>query len=144
MVDIAPSSGFDDAWGWSVGGGLDLNGDPVMVSWELSGLWSQHDDLSGGVHYEGDLDVLRFTTGLRLSTRLTRAPLGAYVRGGGLWRQEESYGASAAGDEWGSYWGGGIEWWCAPNVTLGPSVTWMRGADSGREDVYVALTARIY
>ena len=145
VVEADSASGIQDAWGWSAAGGFDLNADALVVSWELNGQWSQHDVDAGGGALPEELDVLRIGTGVRVSTRLVEAPLGAYVRGGWMWREEESSAASVTTrDATGTYFGVGLEWWYTSYASLGPSVTWWSTGERSRDEVFVGLSARFY
>jgi hypothetical protein len=148
VFDLGRAAGpVDDAFGWSLGGGYDLNADALRLSWEVAAAWSEHDvGVPPLVEDEVDLRVLRLSSGLRLSTRLREAPLGAYVHGGAAWRNEASNDdqAFAGNDQWGTYAGAGLEWWFSDAGSLGPAVLYFRGHDDDLEETWFGLVARFY
>jgi hypothetical protein len=138
----------DEGFGVSIGGGLDFNADPLRVSWEIAGAWAPHDVNvlpTDPDDDEVDLDVVRLSTGLRATLTLQNAPLGAYVHGGFAWRNEDSSDfAYTENDQWGTYVGAGLEWWYAPNATLGPAFCRFDGDEDDLEELWFGLVARFY
>jgi hypothetical protein len=137
----------DEGFGWSIGGGYDFNSGPVRVSWEIAAAWSPHDvDQPPIEPDENDVDlfVSRWSTGIRAALRSARAPVGLYVHGGGMWREESSNDSGFADeDQWGYYAGGGLEWWYEPFASLGPAYLRFIGDEDVDED-WVGLVARFY
>ncbi|MCC7013811.1 MAG: hypothetical protein IT454_14740 [Planctomycetes bacterium] len=136
---------YQDAAGWSLGGGLDLNADRVAVAWEVEAAWSQHDVIDGFEELNNDYDIVRVSTGLRLHSRLEALPLGVYARGGLEWRDESSDSGLIVGrDELGSYFGVGLEWWYTPFAALGPLVGWSFDGDGQLSETRIGLAVRFY
>lgn len=137
----------DDGFGWSIGGGYDLNADLVRVSWEVALAWSPHDvGVTPNDPEEDDVDLyaMRWSTGLRATLRFDGVPLGAYVHGGGAWRDERSNDSAFPGDDqWGGYVGGGLEWWYEPNASLGPALLHFEGEEDV-DETWAGLVARFY
>jgi hypothetical protein len=138
-------SEYDDALGWTLAGGLDLNADRVGIAWELEGGWSQHDLATGGQPIENDVDVSRIATGVRIHSQLEEVPLGIYLRGGFEWRDESSDSGLRAGtDQLGSYFGAGLEWWYSPYAALGPCAGWFWGEHGDLVESRVGIAVRFY
>lgn len=128
-----------------IGGGFDFNDDPIVVSWELGALWSQHDLLVAGTTYDDELEVLRVLTGVRARARLHDLPLGVHLRAGVEWRDETSDNDIVVGtDQWGLYAGAGLDWWYTPFASMGPEILWFHGQDDGLDELHFALSARFY
>ncbi len=133
---------LDDALGWRLGGGYDLNTEPLRVSWEVDAQWSTH-DFDDGSGIESDMSAWVIGTGLRLSADLEFLPLSLWGRGGVAWRDERPGDALVDDlDGTGTYWGCGLEWRYSPVGSLGPSATWFRGEDDGPQTRFLALNMR--
>ncbi len=133
---------LEDALGWRLGGGYDLNTDPLRVSWEIDAQWATH-DFDDGSGIESDISAWVIGTGLRLSADFDFLPLSVWGRGGVAWRDERPADALVDDlDGAGSYWGCGLEWRYSSVGSLGPAATWFRGEDDGPATRFVALNAR--
>ena len=131
----------DDASGFSLNGGYDFNADPVVASLEFGLGRSENNVVGDPVHH----DFLRWTSGLRLTTRMDEVPLGFYARGGWFWRDESAHGSTVPVDDfWGMYAGAGMEWWYMRSATLGPFFMVLRGADGDFQETFVGFAARFY
>jgi hypothetical protein len=131
----------DDGWGGGIEGGYDINADPIRASWELGVNWSDHQAPA-----DVDLAVTRVLTGLRFTGRLQDVPLGAYVRGGWMWRDANSDDNTLLPDNdmGGWYAGAGLEWWYIPTATLGPFVMYTRGSENDVDETWIGIAARFY
>lgn len=131
----------DDGLAAGIDGGLELNTDWVRCSWEIGANWSDH-ELRG----DADLQVFRLSTGLRLAARARNTPVGAYLRGGVMWRSEDSdeQAAYAENDDAGYYVGGGLEWWYSDVGALGPFVTRFHGSDDDLDETWYGIAVRFY
>ncbi|NUP95659.1 MAG: hypothetical protein HUU28_05795 [Planctomycetaceae bacterium] len=147
---VDPRGGDDPIQGAApaigIGGGFDFNDDPIVVSWELGALWSQHDVELAGQTYRDELEVLRILTGVRARARLHDLPLGVHLRGGFEWRGDEGSDSNlvSGNDQWGLYGGAGLDWWYSPFASMGPEILWFHGQDDGLDELHFALSARFY
>lgn len=143
VVDLDQGAGVavDDGLGAGLDGGFELNHDLLRASWEIGTSWSDHE-----VTPSVDLQAWRIFTGLRLAARSNAVPLGAYARGGWMWRSENSDDELVypSNDQWGYYAGAGIEWWYASLASLGPFVTWTRGEEDHLEELWFGIAVRFY
>lgn len=133
---------LEDAFGWRLGGGYDINTDPLRLSWEVDAQWATH-DFDDGSGVESDISAWVIGTGLRLSADLEFLPLSVWGRGGVAWRDERPADALVDDlDGGGTYWGCGLEWRYSAVGSLGPMATWFRGDDQDVATRFVALNAR--
>lgn len=130
---------YGDALMVSLGGGYDLNDDPIVASWELGANWSKHELDSGA----GDVHLWRVQTGLRARARIEGTPLGVHARGGLEWRDESSDVVIGV-DQWGPYAAVGLDWWYSPFASLGPELLWFHGQENGLDEIRFAILARIF
>lgn len=130
---------YGDALMVSLGGGYDLNDDPIVASWELGANWSQHDLDSGA----GDVHLWRVQTGVRARARIEGTPLGVHARAGLEWRDESSDVVIGV-DQWGTYAAAGLDWWYTPFASLGPELLWFHGQENGLDEVRFAILARLF
>jgi len=141
FIDERSPDAVDDAFGWRLGGGYDLNFDAVRASWELDIQWASH-DYAGQLDGESNLSAWIIGTGLRLTARLDPLPFSAYVRSGVAWRQESVRSDTLLEqDESGEYFGCGLEWRPPSGGSLGPAIVWFRG-DEGVRTRFAGLSAR--
>lgn len=137
---------YESAPAIGIGGGFDFNDDPIVVSWELGALWSQHHVQIAGTPYRDEVEVLRFLSGVRARARLHDLPLGVHLRGGIEWRGDDGSDDSlvSGNDQWGLYAGAGLDWWYTPFASMGPEILWFHGQDDGLDELHFALSARFY
>jgi hypothetical protein len=135
------ASRVDDGFGGGIEGGYDLGLDTLRASWEIGLSWSDHD-----APLDTDVDVSRFVTGLRLIAHEPKSAVGAYLRGGWMWRDEDSDADAVymPNDQWGWYAGAGLEFWYSPSGALGPFVMFTHGEDDGIDETWIGIAARFY
>lgn len=142
VVDARPFEPLDDGFGLRLGGGYDLNSDPLRVSWEVDAVWARHEVDAPAIANQR-LSTFTVGTGLRLTADFEPLPLRVYGRGGGAWRNETADdGLVQTRDGVGYYYGVGLEFAYSSAGALGPSATWFRDDERGVESVYYGLSAR--
>jgi hypothetical protein len=136
--------GVDDGFGVGLGGGYDLVVEgPLRAGFELFGNWSRHDvDDPSGLIENPRLDVWRLGMGGRFSLHPRGGPVGLYVRGGLMYREEEENDVlGVEEDQLARYVGGGLEL-ISNGVAFGPYVLFTEGVEDEREELVVGVSAR--
>lgn len=144
LVDRRAPARLEDALGWRLGGGYDLNVDPLRVSWEVDAQWAAHDFDDTASGQESRLSSWILGTGLRITAEFDLLPLSVWARAGAAWRDERPADPLVDDvDGGGFYYGCGVDWRYRSGASIGPAVSWFRDDSDGPRTHFVALNARV-
>lgn len=144
LVDRRAPARLEDAFGWRVGGGYDLNLDALRVSWEIDAQWAAHDfdDVASG--QQSRISAWILGTGLRLTADLGALPVSVWARAGAAWRDERPADALVDDvDGAGMYYGCGLDWRYRSGASIGPFASWFQDDSDGPRSHFLALNARL-
>lgn len=144
LIDRRAPGQLDDALGWRLGGGYDLNLDALRVSWEVDAQWATHDfeDVAAGERTR--ISAWTVGTGLRLTAHFDALPLSVWARAGAAWRDERPSDALIDDvDGAGFYYGCGLDWRYRSGASIGPMASWFRDDSDGPRRRFIALNARV-